>query len=133
MDKPNHHENPELWFRPSPAMPLTVLLSLIGKEELTATFRLGQRDGMHPKGYIPGTVATVRLFDENWDEKLCKQARITSVVSKPLRYFSEPDLADTAYYLMESVQQDLSFFEERPVVSDDMVSLIEFSYLNLRE
>lgn len=130
MEKPNHHEHPELWFRPSPAMPLTVLLPFLEREDITATFRLGKRDGTHPKGYIPGTIATIRLFDEEGKERLCKQVRITHVISKPLSDFAAAELTNSACYLTESVRQDLSFFEGRPVALDEIASLVAFSYLN---
>ncbi|HVB20077.1 MAG TPA: hypothetical protein VNF51_02205 [Candidatus Paceibacterota bacterium] len=118
MDKPNHHEHPELWFRPSPAMPLPALLSLIEKEEITETLRLGRRDGAHQKGYIPGTVATLRLFDADWQERLHKRIRVTNVVSKSLHEFPN----------WQSVQQELSFFENRPIALDEIVSIVEFSF-----
>ncbi|OYV27830.1 MAG: hypothetical protein B7W98_00915 [Parcubacteria group bacterium 20-58-5] len=120
MEKPNHHEHPELWFRPSPAMPLSVLLSLIESEHMTVTPRLGKRDATHPKGYQPGTVATIRLFDEDWKERLSKRVRITGITSKPLRAFADEP----------SLQEELSFFEGRPITPDETVSFVEFSYLN---
>jgi len=133
MDIPNHHEHPELWFRPSPVLPFPVLFPLFEKEKITATFRLGKRDHMHPKGYIPGTEAAVHLYDDAWQEKLRTNVRVEKVVSKSLNAFVKAELEDTAYHSIESVQQDLSFFEKRPIASDEMISLVIFSYLNHRE
>lgn len=133
METPNHHEHPELWFRPSPVLPFAVLFTLFEKEEITATFRLGKRDGTHPKGYVPNTEAAVHLYNDAWEEKLRTRVRIAKVVSKPLRAFEVSELQGTAYRSLESVQQDLSFFEKRPIASDEIISLVTFSYLNHRE
>ncbi|MFZ3043521.1 MAG: hypothetical protein WA058_00185 [Minisyncoccia bacterium] len=131
MNQPNHHQHPEIWFRPSPALSLEVLSELIETGNITATPRLGKRDAEHPKGYIPGTVATLRLHDANRQEKFCMRVRIENVCSKPLRDLGVMELGSVAYYVqgLPSVQQDLSFFEGRPVAADEMVSVIKFSYL----
>lgn len=129
MTKLNHHEHPELWFRPSPVLPFRALLLFLEKESITATIRLGKRDGTHPKGYVPGAVATLRLFDDEGQERLCKRVRITDVTSKPFRYFSDPELKDSPHYLMESVREHLAFLEKRPIVSEEITSLVEFAYL----
>lgn len=123
MIQSHHHERPEIWFRPSPILPFTALSTLIETESIVATPRLGKRDGTHPKGYVPGTRATLRLFDDNKQEQLRKHVRITNVVSKPLR-----DVPD-----WQSVQQNLSFFEGRLVARDEIISLVEFLYLNQSE
>ena len=120
MEQNHHHQNPEIWFRSSPTVSFEALSKLIETESIVATPRLGKRDEAHPKGYVPGTKATLRLFDDNQQEKLRKQVHITKVVSKPLRDF--PD--------WQSVQKDISFFEDRPVALDEIVSLVAFSYLN---
>ena len=131
MDKPNvvvHNVHQELWFRPSKALPFPVLSKLFDVQALITTPRRGERDASHPKGYVLGSIATVRLFDEHWKEQLREDVRIIGVVSKPLRDFTVSDLKDTLYRSVESVQQDLSFFEnEKPVALDDIVSLVVFS------
>jgi hypothetical protein len=127
----NHHENPELWFRPSPVLPFKDLLTFLDSGEITATPRLGKRDESHPKGYVPGTLATVRLFDERERQRLSRRVRIESVASKPLRDFAAADLEHIVYSAdWRVVQQVLSFFEGRPVAPDEVVSIVEFSYLN---
>ncbi len=133
MDKPNHHEHPELWFRPSPELPLAVLSKSLDARGILATPRLGERNASHPKGYLPNTVATVRLFDDRWREQSREDVLIIRVVSKPLHDFEDLDLTNTAYRSVESMRRDLSFFEERPLASDETVSLVEFSYLNRKE
>ncbi len=131
MDTPNHHGHPELWFRPSPTMPFAVLSKCIGEEEMTTTLRLGKRDGSHPKGYIPGTIATVRVFDDERREQLSKKVQIQRVVSKRLADLEHSELTSICNGSgVSQVQQDLSFFEGRPVASDETVSLVEFTYLN---
>lgn len=120
MNTPNHHEHSELWFRSSPTLPFGVLSTLIETEAITVTPRVGIRDGTHPKGYVPNTRVTLRLFDDVQQEQRTKQVCITKVVSKLLHDVSN----------WQSVQQDLSFFEGRPVAPDEIISLVEFSYLN---
>lgn len=97
---------------------------------MTATLRLGKRDGSHPKGYIPGTIATARLFDEARRERLSARVRITEIVSKPLRAIGARELASANYPTdVRSAQRDLSFFEGRPVASSEMVSIVRFAHL----
>lgn len=130
----NHHEHPELWFRPSPVVPLAVLSKLIEDGAITATPRLGVRDAAHPKGYAPGQRATLRVCDgkcEAGGEVLARDVRITSVESKRLRELEGVDLQSSLCYSAgwKSLQHDLSFFEGRQVGEDEMVSIIEFEYL----
>lgn len=125
--KPDHHTHPELWFRPSPALSFAVLSKFFVDEEITATPRLGKRDGTHPKGYVPDTTATLRLFDDHQQEHLRRGVRITKIVTKPLKDFSVSELKDTLYRSIESMQQDLSFFEGRPVISSEIITLVAFS------
>ncbi|MEK7144430.1 MAG: hypothetical protein AAB794_01025 [Patescibacteria group bacterium] len=129
MDQSNHHDQPELWFRPSPAMSFSALLSLFEVEEITATPRLGKRDAMHPKGYVLGTVVTARLFDENRQERIHKKVYIDRVTSKLLRDITGFELKETRYRSASLLQEDLSFFEGRSVALDEVVSIVEFSYL----
>lgn len=136
MDKPNwivHNVHQELWFRSSPTLPFAVLSQFLDSRGILVTPRLGKRNASHPKGYLPDTTATVRLFDDCWREKLREDVLIIRVVSKPLRDFEDLDLTNTVYRSVESMQRDLSFFEERPIASDETVSLVEFSYLNRKE
>ena len=133
MEK-NHHTHPELWFRPSPALPFEVLSELFKKGEIIATPRLGKRDGTHPKGYVLGTVATLRLYDDAGREQFCRRIRIGDIAVKPLHDFSEAELERTHYPAdWQSLQQDFSYFEERSVAADELVSIVEFSYLNQEE
>ncbi len=131
MDKPIdilHLACPELWFRPSLVLPFSVLSELFATHGLITTPRLGKRDGTHSKGYVPGTAAMVRLFDERWQEHLREDVCIVRVVSKPLRDFQVSELKDTVYNSVGAMQQDLSFFDDnKPVGPDDIVSLVEFS------
>ena len=129
MDQSNHHDQPELWFRPSPSMSFSALLSLFEVEEITATPRLGKLDAMHPKGYVLGTVVTARLFDENRQERIHKNVYIDRVTSKLLRDITGFELKETRYRSASLLQEDLSFFEGRSVALDEVVSIVEFSYL----
>lgn len=126
----HHHDNPQLWFRPSPALPSAVLSSSLEKETITATLRLGKRDASHWKGYIPGSTVTLRLYDEAGLEVLSRRIRITRVLIKPLQDFTDAELALTRSTDWQSAQQELSFFERRPVAPDEPVTLVEFTYLN---
>lgn len=129
MATSNHHGNPELWFRPSPVLPLEVLLEFFEREAITATPRLGKRDGTHPKGYVPSTIATVRLYDDQKCEVLTRSVRILGIVSKPLCEFKGTELEEVHYLPdWQSLQQDLSFFEGRSVAEDELVSIVTFSY-----
>lgn|ERR1035437_9898309 len=127
-----HHRNPEFWFGPiqSPVLPSEVLFELFKEEKLIATPRLGKRDGTHPKGYVPGTVATVRLYNNQKCELLNRRVRILGVVSRPLCEFGGAELEEAHYPPdWQSLQQDLSLFEGRPVARDELVSIVTFSYL----
>lgn len=125
-----HHKNPELWFRPSPVLPLEVLLEFFEREAITATPRLGKRDGMHPKGYVPGTTAMVRIYDNQKCELLSRRIRILGVADKPLCEFGGTELEEAHYPPdWQSLQKDLSLFEGRPVARDELVSIVTFSYL----
>ena len=130
MATSNHHRNPEFWFRSSPARPLEVLLELFEREAITATPRLGKRDGTHPKGYVPGTTATVRIYNNQKCELLSRRILIDSVVSKPLCEFGGIELQEAQYPPdWQSLQQDLSFFEGRPIAANEQVSIVKFSCL----
>ena len=129
----DHSANSELQFRPSPILPLKVLSKLIESRGIKATPRLGLRDSSHRKGYAPGQVVTMRLFDnEGKDiEPMSRKIRITAVHSKPLGEFSGADLRKSRCYSAgwRAVQHDLSFFESRPIGEKEVVSLIEFEYV----
>jgi len=79
---------------------------------------------------MPGATVVLRLFDADWQEQLRKEVRVTHVRIKPLCDFEDSELKDTVYRLVESMRQDLSFFEERPVAPDEIISLVEFINLN---
>jgi hypothetical protein len=113
-----HQECPELWFRPSPTLPFEVLSGQIRRREMTQTFRLGKRDGTHPKGYVPGTLALLRLFDSDNTEREHACVRIMHVESKSLRDFDG----------WESIRSQLSFFEGRTIASTEHVSVVTFAY-----
>ena len=126
----NHNTHPEIWLRPSPGLSLSVLLTFVEIRHITATPRLGARNGNHPKGYKPGEIATLRVLDENGVEHLSRSVRIEAVVIKPLQRLTPDDLHHTAWYNhWEEVQRELSLFEKRPVEKNEDASIIEFSYL----
>ena len=131
MGQQNHHDNPEIWFRPSPMFPSTVLSKLILNREITATPRMGIRDSSHPKGYNNGQIVTLRMFDDDWKETMNLRVCVKAVRSKRLQDLIEVDLVNTVGYRTgwKSVQQDLSFFEGRVVEMCEMVSLVEFDYI----
>jgi hypothetical protein len=129
MHNENHRENPELWFRPSPVLPLQALSEFIDIEMLRATPRLGKRDGGHPKGYIPGTRATLRLFDALGQERLVRPVLITDVISRPLRDLTASHLRNILYSTdWRVVLNHLSFLEGRLIDPSEVVSVVEFSY-----
>ncbi|MFH1178633.1 MAG: hypothetical protein V1711_02855 [bacterium] len=130
MNKNNHHEHPELWFRSSPILPTDVLCELFDSQKITATPRLGKRDGAHEKGYIPGQIATLRVLDDNWKEYFSCQIRIMGVKIKPLEQLVPEDLKGSILYRdWKAVQSDLSYFEKRAIEDKETVSVIEFSYI----
>lgn len=131
MNQPLHLGVPELWLRPSPVLSFDVLYTFCTTRKSVATPRVGKRDGSHPKGYVPGTSVILRLFDGVREERLREQICITSIVSKPLRDFALEEFKDSVYHGVDwrIVQQELSFFEERPVADDEMVSIVEFSHI----
>ena len=126
----SHKDRPEIWFRPSPKVPLTVLSELIENRRITATPRLGARNGDHPKGYARGEIAVLRVFDDTGTEHFNRTVRIETIVVSPLRQLTPIDLRNTlSYQNWKEVQRELSFFEKRPVGGDEDASVIEFSYL----
>ncbi|HUX81053.1 MAG TPA: hypothetical protein VMV38_01895 [Candidatus Paceibacterota bacterium] len=127
MKQNHHHAHPEIWFRPSPSLSFEVLSKFFVGEEITATPRFGKRDETHPKGYVPGTVATLRLFDDAQQEQIQRQVRITKIVAKPIQDFSPEELKETKYHSLESIREDLSFFEGRPVHANDIITLVTFA------
>ena len=126
----SHKDRPEIWFRPSPKVPLAVLSELIANKRVTATPRFGARNGDHPKGYTRGGIAVLRVFDDTNTEHLNRTVRIETIVVSPLRQLTPIDLRNTlSYKNWKEVQRELSFFEKRPVGDDEDASIIEFSYL----
>ena len=126
----NHSDHPEIWLRPSPRLPLEVLSALIESRVITATLRLGARDGAHPKGYTQGQIATLRVLDATGTEQLSLRVRIESVTIRPLWHLKPDDLQNTFPYLnWVEAQRDLSHFEKRPVRDDEAASIVAFSYL----
>ncbi|MDR3547608.1 MAG: hypothetical protein P4M11_04940 [Candidatus Pacebacteria bacterium] len=120
-----------MWFRPSPKMPSHVLLGLIENHRITATPRLGVRDESHPKGYRPDQEVTLRAFDEQGKEMLTKRARIVAIRSKQLQDLVSDDLdrSDMCSLDWESVRQKFSFFEARPLPAQELISIVEFTYI----
>lgn len=130
MEKTNHHEHPELWFRSSPLLPLDVLSKLIERKKLTATPRLGKRDETHWKGYSPMQIVTLRVLDSEGKELLNRKIRIIAVRTKPLQKLVKDDLETSVVYRnWKEVQAEFAFFEGHPVPDDETVSIIEFVYL----
>ena len=125
-----HAENPELWFRPSPFVSLIKLEELISERRLTATIRCGKRDLTHEKGYVPEQLVTLRLFDHTNQQILLKEIRIQSVESFQVNSieWKHIDLL-MVYNDYQSIKEDLSFFERRPIGDDEFVSLVRFQYV----
>lgn len=121
---------PELWFRASPAAPFEVLSALIASGRLTATLRLGKRNGTHHKGYVPGEKAVVRLFDNSGHEMMNRVVEITDVYTRPLRALTETDFDRLRVYrIVTAASRDLAFFERRPISHAEDVSIVSFRYL----
>jgi hypothetical protein len=125
-----YESRPEIWLRPSPRLSLDVLLALIEAGSLTATPRLGVRDGTHAKGYSPGDTATLRVLDEKDQEQLRKRVRICSLITRQLSALTEKDLEFAfPYKRWEDVQADLSFFEGRDVNDQEDATIVTFTYV----
>ena len=125
-----HIGHPEIWFRPSPRLPLQVLLRLVQGKSLTATPRLGARNDAHPKGYVPGETAILRVLDSVDIERFSTSVCITEVVIRPVRNLTADLLQEVIPYQdWTEVQRELSLFEKRPVRDDEQVSVVRFSYL----
>ena len=121
---------PEIWFRPSPTLPLRVLLESVKDKRITSTARLGARNENHPKGYAEGEIATLRVFDTMGAEQFNAPVRVERVLIQPLQELTPADLQNTPpYRSWQEVQRDLSFFEKRPVAKGEEASVIGFSYL----
>jgi hypothetical protein len=130
MKKNSHADRPEIWLRPSPGISFKVLSMFIDIRTMTATPRLGARNGAHTKGYKPGQVVLLRLFDEKNVERLQRTVRIEDVTIRPLRELTPDDLHDTVlYHNWREVRRELSFFEKRPIEEREDASVIGFSYL----
>lgn len=126
----NHKTHPEIWLRPSPSLPLEVLLISIKGKLVTATPRLGARDENHKKGYERGSLVTLRVVDDKYVDHLHQKIRIKAVTTRPLQELTPDNLGNTAWYQSwADVQRELSFFEKRVVEKQEDVSVIEFSYL----
>lgn len=127
----DHKKDPWICLQPSPNLSLEVLSTFIEIGSITATPRLGARNGDHPKGYTPGVVATLFLHDYTGTKHLSSRAiRIEAVTIRPLQELTPDDLHNTVWYHnWQDVQQELSYFEKRPVTDDEDVSIIKFSYL----
>jgi len=126
----SHKDHPEIWLRPSPKLPLEVLSTLVESRCITATPRLGARNGDHPKGYEPGQVATLRVLDDTGAEHLSRMVRIESIVIRPLQELTPGDLENTfPYKVWEEVRSDFSLFEKRQIDYSEQASIVEFSYL----
>ena len=130
MSIQHHKDHPEIWLRPSPSLPLEVLLRLIESRIITATPRLGARTSGHPKGYSAGQVITMRVLDSAGVEIVSHQVLVNDVIVKPLEQYTAADLVHTySYSDWKDVQRELSFFEKREVADTEDMSIIEFSYL----
>ena len=126
----DHKTHPEIWLQPSPSLPLEVLLNAVKGKHVTATPRLGARNGNHRKGYKQGQIATLRVFDDTYVDHLHQKVRIRAVTTRPLQELTSDDLGNTVWYQSwQDVQRELSFFEKRPVGSSEEVSIVKFLYL----
>jgi shikimate dehydrogenase len=130
MQSGNHAIYPELWFRPSPFLLFSVLSARIASAALTTSVRMGRRDATHPKGYSPGQVVTLRVFDSSDNEVITKLVRIQSVETLRLNELGPLEIAALQIYETTALLQgELSFFEKRPVRTDEEVSLVSYEYL----
>lgn len=130
MQLHNHHSRPEMWFQSTKRYPVDVLARLIQTKQITVTPRRGVRQKDHPKGYVPGQVATLKVLDNQQQEYFQCQVRIKDVVVKPLRTITATDLVGSELYQdWKDVQNDLSFFEKGPVHGTQIVSMVKFEYL----
>ncbi len=117
MKSGNHTAYPELWFRPTPALLLSVLYNEIASGTLTTSVRMGVRDARHPKGYSPGQLVTLRLFNQDDLEVLTRSIRISTVQPLRLRDIGPADV------------HALEFFEKRALTAQDKISIVTFEYL----
>ncbi len=128
---PAHEANPRLAFHASPMTTLPVIIHLVEAGVLIATPRLGVRDRSHPKGYFPGQLVTLQVCQGDHEVVLSRQVRIVSLLSKPLSELTGCELRRTRLYSAgwTAVQHDLSFFERRPIAENEMITIVEFSYV----
>ncbi len=133
-----HQDCPEIWLKPTPNIPKTVLLTLIESGDITATPRLGVRGPDHEKGYAPGQVVTLRVRDATDIDLLVCKIRVdgedgcgkSGMVIKPLNKLAPTDLKRTfVYKCWREIREDLSFFEGRHICKNEKVSIVLFSYL----
>ena len=87
--------NPEIWLRPSPNIPLPVLSGFVESRLLKATPRLGARDSTHPKGYEPGQTVTLLVLDNQGEEHLRLFVRIEAVTIRQLSQLTPGALKNT--------------------------------------
>jgi hypothetical protein len=124
-----HAAHPELWFRASARVPYEALYAGICSGTLTASLRVGRRDRSHPKGYAPGQVVTVKLFD-NTGSPIVRRVQITAVQTKRLATLDTEDFKTLRLYeCVEDAARDLNYFERRSIDPQEMVSVVSYRFL----
>lgn len=121
----------EVWFRPHPWTTILELEHLIVKKAITATPRVEARDAGHPKGYFPGQITTLRLFNRTREKRLVSLIRITNVVIRRLSDLSGADLAGCGpwYRTWRDAGRVLSFFEDRWLDPGEKITIVQFEYI----
>jgi shikimate dehydrogenase len=131
MQSGNHAVYPELWFRPSPFLPFSVLYARIASAELTASLRMGKRDGTHAKGYVPGQRVTLRVFDDGDHEVLTRQIRISAIETLRLSELGCREITTLQLYTnADTLRDELSFFEKRSVREDEDITIVSYTYVS---
>ena len=124
----------ELWFRPHPWALLAELTELIKNRCLTATPRLGIRDGAHPKGYDIGQKTDLKLFNYEDEPVLVESVEVTDLLFKPMDKLIRPDLrgCEPSCQSWRTTRNILSFFEQRALHPGEWSTIVRFAYLNQR-
>jgi hypothetical protein len=126
----NHEIQPEIWLRPTENTPLSVLLWLVNTEQLTATPRMGARSDAHEKGYRPGQVCMLKVFDNENEECVNRMIMVKNVIIKELTSVNARDLVGAAPYTSwQEIRRDLESYEQREMERGEIISIVVFSYL----
>lgn len=125
----------ELWFTATPAN-LDELRQTLQQQRVTATVRLEDRSGahFHPKGsYFPGRFITLKLqTGPNEFDPLQPEAVVISCRPTTFGQLNETDLSGAVIdgATPAEVQQHLSAASGRPVSLEEVVSMVDFEYLD---